>query len=29
LDVVRAMEALAAGTLGEGDLAMWFRQRLT
>jgi death-on-curing protein len=27
LDAVRTMEAIAAGTLGEGDLAMWFRQR--
>jgi death-on-curing protein len=27
LDAVRAMEAVAAGTLAESDLATWFRQR--
>jgi len=27
-DAVRTMEAVAAGTLAESDLATWFRQRL-
>ena len=27
-DAVRTIEALAAGTLSESDLATWFRQRL-
>jgi death-on-curing protein len=27
-DAVRIVEALAAGTIGEGELAGWFRERL-
>jgi death on curing protein len=29
LDAVKTMEAVAAGGLSEGDLALWFRQRFT